>query len=356
MKKVNLVIVMLAFCVSGLSAQVSLLEDDQGEGAFKVGRTLLSINTSANKISFSYFKPIEKADFRPRTTTDMGLYTEGSLPRNTRSDIYDTVKGTDGKLHIRKTTYPGLVDRFGFNINANANNGVSNIIEGGKVNANGSLGLFYVDYGVFIPAKSISEWDFLSYSLRVESINADLVDTANLINGSSRESSVGFKAEIAYNRVGFAKVGGGYHTTIFGMSVSYNLTDNANELRQSKFLNTTTISNTGNQTITQSNEINGYINTLYQDNVSRGTFNIDYGIYPKKFDSRLLLAVHWRSRFQEALTPVSNAGFGVYIAKKDAPSRIIGGINAMINDFFGVQSNNPLSKRVVVNLVAGINL
>ncbi|WP_350213892.1 hypothetical protein [Gracilimonas sp.] len=313
---ISIIILLLS---TNVFAQNSFFEDSKGEGAFKINDNVISINSAEQSIKLNYFRPI-----------------------------------------VREKYFP---NKFGITVNAIANSGVSTLFNEGSLDPTGEISFYYTAYGKNEPKHKINErFDYFIFSggLKLESVS--LIDTTNFGKGSFDEKTPGFSLEVAYNRVGYLfkrENSDGkdiWENTLFGVSVSYDLGDNADEVSQSEYILTNIIESSATQTITEKKDLKGLISDDYMS--SRGIFNLnmDAGILPSVFSHRLLFSGHYRGKAIEDQKYISNMGLGVYLTHKDASTKILGGLNFMIEDFFGIETNNSISKRLGISIVAGFNI
>lgn len=322
MKWLYFFLVLIFFSTNAL-AQSSFFEDSKGEGAFKINDNIISINSAEQSIKFNYFRPVTKKDY------------------------FD--------------------NKFGITLNAIANSGVSTLFNEGNLDPTGEISFSYTAYGKNELDNEINEkFDYFIFSggLKIESIS--LIDTTNFAKGSYDEKNPGFSLEIAYNRVGFLlkrddkssndknkKV---WENTVFGISASYDMGDNADDVKQSEYTLTNIVESSATQTITSEKVLKGIIREDYIKRRSIFNLNMDAGILPSLFSNRVLFSGHYRGKAIEDQKYVSNVGFGVYLTQKDATTKILGGLNFMIEDFFGVETDDSVSKRLGISIVAGFKI
>ncbi len=63
--------------------------------------------------------------------------------------------------------------------------------------------------------------------------------------------------------------------------------------------------------------------------------------------------VHYRGKKFQDSDYISNVGFGAYISDQNAATKILGGINFVVEDFFEINTDESLGRRLGINLVAG---
>ena len=344
MKKIRL-ITGLALMQFGIAfGQNSLLEDNMGEGALKVNHNRVALNTSEESIKIDYFSGSTLVDV-------INTYSlTGPAPSNTLAGCrlikHDTIINAAGVSQGRLWFHPEPKYLWGLNLNAKANNGVTSVLDGDKITFAGSAGAYL---SIYIPASEVL--DYIDLSAALLSGKVDLLDTANILAGSHKESYLGFRAEAAYNRYGSLKGS----TTIFGISTSFKMSDNADELGRKEYNRTTTIISSPTEFVTQQNKVSGFIQEQYDENQQKLTLNVDLGIYPHKtFRDRVLLAAHIRAYSKEMESPVASAGVGAYLTKDGAPSKILGGINFILQDLFETVNTAPFQDRIAINIVAGV--
>ena len=300
------------------NGQNSMFEDAAGEGAIKLENSKVTYNTGDNSIKFNFQQ-------------------------------YNGV-GLGG---------------FGINVNFQANNGISELLSEGEFDPAGTIGLFYTKYDIFSRNK-ISVIDFINISGSILGESATLLDTANLQLGTQQNSTLGLRAELTYNRIGYlGKSQSGadendstcnFNNTLWGIGISLVNSDNTNSISTQKFNVLTTNFTSANQQVTQSSELSGFNIQEYNADVTTFNANFDWAIQPRFMDCRIWFATHFRGRSVDWQKFVLNAGVGVYLAERNNSTGIIGGINFMANDLGTISSLNNAIDRLQINLVAGFNL
>jgi len=330
-------------------AQNGLFEDTSGEGAVKINANRFSLNAGESAIKFDYFNG--------RSTTPLiQTWAQGAnqpaAPNNYTLWKQDVQIDPNGDTVNRAIYFPDSGSSWGFNVNAKANNGISNVVKSGKLDPAGTVGLYWTG---FLPSSAINRIHYINLYGSIESGNVTLLDTGDITSGSFQQNYVGFRFEIAYNRYGELS----NSTTVFGVSTTLGQQNNSGSLSSIDFQNTTTLSTTGNQTLTRQNTISGINKDQFLDNQSFFKLNADWGIYPRFLENLVLLAAHWRSKSilnsdnEQESKLITNLGLGAYIVKDGAPSNIIGGVNLLVDDVFTVANNDSVNKRISINLVAG---
>jgi hypothetical protein len=341
-------------------AQSSLLQDEEGESGFKSPAGNIVLNTKDAGISLNYFRLKSIPDKAPRS--------------------------------------------FGINLKLKGKDGIAPVISDGKFDPEGTLGVFFIFY---VPNRKVFRTEtvietvstpmadtfrictlcdtvkyivakpprvtrvshnedilmqdvrqnYFTVTPKLKWSQVSLLDTANVFQSPTHDSPVGASLEVAFSRIGFAGAWNNASPIIFGISATIGVVDNASSLDLLKFdrLDTRYNPKDSSQTLVGKKEITGHNRDAFKKSMTYSTLNVDWGIYPRVFNNRILIAAHWRSKFIDENSH-TNLGAGIYLAKEKAPGKIIGGINFLVNDVFN-QMNQASSviNRASVNLVLGVN-
>lgn len=344
MKKTFVIKCLIFLLVEISFGQNSLLEDQAGEGALKVNDNRIALNTSEESIKIDYFSGSTLRD--SIVTYTLGSGRSGIRIKGYHLIIHDTVTLSSGARLGRLRFHPDDGLLWGLNLNVKANNGLTSILDGGKITFAGSIGAYC---SIYLPQSNAL--DYINLSASLLSGKVDLLDTANILAGSYKQSFIGYRVEASYNRYGSIRM----NATIFGISTSFKMSDNADGLDRKEYTRTTTILSSPSDIVIRQNKLSGFIQEEYIREQKTWSVNVDAGIYPHNtFRDRVLFATHIRSYLKEDdRDMIINAGIGAYLTKDGAPSKILGGVNFILQDVLQTVNTAPFNERIAINVVAG---
>ena len=352
-----------------LHAQNSFFEDAAGESAFKMNNTNITVNTSQNAIkAYIDVKDLKNCDedvtffFRTQKSKRTFLNSikyRGYVIIDEHTFVADSnfVNSTNYTIKPAPIKYGEVVIRvlckekkedFGISINAIANNGISNLFGGGKLNPKGE---FKGVYEVGIGESKLNKWDKVIVSVGVSSNIVTLIDTSSLLNGSYNESNFGLNFEVAYNLVTYIKKS----SVVFGASLSYQLQDNSGSLNNSTYTVQNTVQSVGQVAVFQQSTLEGINADTYIASTSHINLNVDAGISPHKLNDRLMIAFQGRAKKKGEDDFVLNSGLGLFLAQKEVSTKVVGGISFMFNDITSTSDDTDLLDKLSINVVTGFN-
>jgi hypothetical protein len=279
----------------------------------------------------------------------------------------------DGNVRLNYLRFcPDHVWVNGFNLEVKSKDGIGSLLSNGVLNPQGTVGVYFRrKYGkkdgqhivekTDVNCRKILDSQGLPIPVTKDKFIYDNPKYLYFVL-KSRYSSVkelrkdtlaadnrflfGFTGEVAYNS--FFKIRN-KHTGIFGVSLNGNLADNTELLR------VITDSIAPNIQSVREEEIKAYENGALKKEIFIANLNVDLGIYPAMFNQRVLISLHWRSRYIGLNnTTVRNIGLGIYFTGDKTPRNIIGGINFFVNDLANENSKDQsVWKRSSINVTVG---
>lgn len=227
---------------------------------------------------------------------------------------------------------------WGTNIKFKANNGSSTIISGYDFKAQFDFSLYRVWY-----LKSNAAYNFIYSSLAASHSNFNLLKTDNS-NSFNSDQFWGYKLTLGYNRLSAI----GKIPWLDGISISYGLINNLNDLKSVQTYSTSTVTTNDSQTTLLQNQQTGYSGVYFKTNIIQ--VNFDEYIYPLR---QIGVGGYLRSQLTGNM-PRNNAGAGVVLGKKGAPDNVVFGILYQFNDIFNqLNKQNDFLKRGGIYIVAG---
>jgi hypothetical protein len=302
MKKL-LTLSILLTSVNMVTAQFSVIQDGEGETSFLLFQAnTVAINTEKTSLGFSV---------RPQKLL------------NTKNAKYWTITSS-----------------------ANAKKGTSNIFKGGEFQFSGKLGANIIfdktDYGrTGDPGNGNLIYHFLGGELLYSRHN--VFDSTKVFDEQIYDQgNVGFRVNYGWN---FQNIR--IENNVFrflgdftsGISGSFGLKDNTDEIDQVQLITTSQMLVNGSTTRTVSNTSDVYELNSLSTNLLFSRINFDFGKH--FFEQRFFANLHLTYAIDEGLKPALNPSFGVFIIRKGAPLEAVIGIQLQTTDL----ANNRNSEK-----------
>lgn len=303
----------LVFINNG-NAQTSIFQDADGESAFKVFGSAVTINTKDENISFS-------------------------------SDFINKAFQSNTKFN-----------RWGVSAKIIANEGIANLKDEKGFLIDGQIGI----YRGWKKTKLIGAvaspgpgWAHEKYISLNGSVDRNKIFNVNNLpdNLVYNKGYGGWKLEAGWF--------GYYGDVLWGISANSGKKTNVDDIKQKVISRLSQSIN--NDTITVVNQESAYDANQFKTGLNNFNLNGDIGIsLTKNFSNNvgpLLLAFHFRYQALEKSKPKFNPAIGFYISKVGAPQDVVIGLNVQLQDAFNVDnSDNSFWKRTTLNLTAGFKI
>ena len=238
---------------------------------------------------------------------------------------------------------------FGMDASGRSTNGLASIFSDGKIFPEATLNFNLGLKNISTDNSTLSGFDYLHFRLGIGTAKYTLINIENTFDRQiSSETFNKINIGLSYNYFLNGKM-------IFSVYGGYDKTNNINELRKIKIIESSIISADPAGTSIRSSEV-GY--TAWRGKLNRvNQFSLffDYVYIPDFMNNRVAFSVYSRSGFNNTLN-MTNGGLGIYFNKEGEPLKIIGGLIYEFDDLFDAgNTGTTLGKRGTIGIVAGYN-
>ncbi|MGF1584794.1 MAG: hypothetical protein ACFCUM_05700 [Bacteroidales bacterium] len=238
---------------------------------------------------------------------------------------------------------------FGMDASGRSTNGLASIFSDDKLLPEATLNFNLGFKNVSTDNSSLSGFDYLHFRLGLGTAKYTLIKTENTFDGQiSSETFNKINIGLSYNYFLNGNM-------IFGVYGGYDKTNNINELRKIKIIESFIISDDPSGTIIRSSELEYTAWRGELKRVNQFSLFFDYVYIPDFINNRVAMSVYSRSGFNNNRNN-TNGGFGIYFNKEGEPLKIIGGLIYEFDDLFDAgKTGSKLGQRGTIGIVAGYN-
>lgn len=304
------------------------------------------------QIVFCYFVFFSLCVLFSQTSIIQDKSGETSLLINDKNMIF--VNAGDASISF-SLSYNNPTCFSGINFKLKAIEGISNIIDGYDFKPEIEVGLFF---GKYLIGKKESTSHFIYSGLAFISSAFNILSASNNIDFQKNDFH-GYALTVGYNRMSAYKLfcnklqslNGPY---IFGISLNYGKFNNIDDLKGVQKFSIQLLTDSENkQYIFQKDKKSGFEGNYYTTNSVH--LNVDTYIFPKILGKNIAIGGFLRS-YLSGEKPRTNAGFGLLIGEKTAPTNVVLALLYQFNDIFNqLKEETDFIKRTSLNINVGYN-
>jgi len=230
--------------------------------------------------------------------------------------------------------------------------GVANLLDGYKFNP--EVG-FTIYGGNYLKAKDY-QYQFFFYAFKLVNTKYNLLKNDNS-NTFDSKTFTGYTFTVGYNNltaVHFLVPKDGVDSSfLWGGSANFGSVNNLDDLKSVQTFTTSDVISGSTVTTLQKDKKQGFEGLYYTETALR--VNLDGYLFPQLFGGRFGVGGYVRSKLT-GTNRKNDAGLGIILGEKDAPSNIVLGVLYQFNDVFNqLDSESNVIERGGINLIAGYN-
>ena len=239
---------------------------------------------------------------------------------------------------------------YGFDVKGKSNNGLTPIFNNEKLSQEANLSFIFGIKNITTRHKSKNgRYDNLNFKFEIGEAKYKLINTNTTYEQQVKSKSFNkINLGLAYNYFLNGNM-------IFGIYGGYNRNNNISDLTKLNIEESTIISTdpTGEIIRTSKEEYTAWKGDF--KTINQVLLFIDYVYIPEWLSNRVALSLYSRSNFKSTINQ-TNGGIGIYLNKKNEPSKIVGGIIYEFEDLFNSKSSGAsFINRGTLGIVVGYN-